>query len=286
MESNNGNHLNSIQSKTENIKISEELKRFLNSNILYKDSVDEAVNEKDITEIIDIINKKNEVRTNSIRIQSNIVDEFLDIIEKFTPKEFVLGELEVDICNKSFEIEKFVKSHKNILYNLKLKINSIDDIKNDNPEFLNSRYGIVYNYANEDYHYEDLLNIVNKIHELLPENYENTLESAKKILNYIFQQFELFESPEYKIGEEKIHISNLKFVDDNGYYSKLMNIFKERKSNKQGLQRLCREVLKVAGYNIINNIESVSNTIKKHDVIIENRRYQIIIDSNKIRLEE
>ena len=280
------NHLDSINKCNECIEITKELKEFLNSKILYNDSIDSTIKKQDISEMIYMINKKNETRTNTIRIPSSIADEFLSLIEKYTQNENSLGELEINISNQSFEIEKFVKNHKNLSYNLKLKIDSLEDIKNDNSEFLRSRYGIIYNYANEDYHYEDLLNIVNKMQELLPENDENTLESARKILNSIYQQFELYEGKEYKIRKEKINISNLKFVDDSGYYSKLVNIFKDRKANKLGMKRLCRETLRIAGFNVINNIESFSNTINKHDVIIESKKYQIIIDSDKILLEE
>lgn len=282
----NENHLDSVNKYNNSLKITQELKEFLNSNILYKDSNDAIITKEDISEMICIINKKNETRTNTIRISSNIVDELLFLIEKCAQTEISLGELEIDICSQPFEIEKFVKNHKNLLYNLKLKINSLDDLKNDNLEFLKSRYGIIYNYANEDYHYEDLLKIVNKMKELLPENYSNTLENAKKILNEIDQQFELYEGIEYKLGEERINISNLKFVDDSGYYSKLINIFKDKKANKLGMKRLCRECLKIAGFNVINNLESISNTIRKHDIIIENKKYEIVISREKISLEE
>lgn len=287
LESNHSIFVNNTSNKKKSgiINISEELKEFLNTTILYRDVLEE-IDRNDIKEIFDVINKKNETRTNIIRIKSTIVDEFFKIInENIEGKEFILGEIEIDICNQNFNIQDFVKKYNKILYNLKLKINSIEDLEKEDPEFLSSRYGIIYVFCEEEYHYEELQKIVNRLKEFIPNEFDKNFEGATQILNNIHNKFELYQMTEYAISENRIHISNLKFIADNGYYSKLENIFKENKGTVNGMRKLCREVLRTAGFDILNVIESISNTIKKYDINIDNKKYQIIVEKDRIWLK-
>ena len=163
--------------KSNIIEVSDELKKYLNSRLLYAEKNSREIREYDIKEIIDLISEKNKTRTNEIKIDAQIADEFVSILEdeiekksEFLEQEkFALGELEVDISNKEFKIEEFVNKHKNISYILKLKISSLKDLAQSEMEFLNTRYGIVYDYSGEEYHLDELIEVNKKKSKIIPE---------------------------------------------------------------------------------------------------------------------
>lgn len=177
---------------------------------------------------------------------------------------------------------------------MNLKISSLKDLNSDEFDFLNSRYGITYKYSDEDYHLDDLIKTINKFKEFIPSNIQINLEGAQSILNYIFSQFELYVPKEYvekrktvklKSGEE-IGLPNFKVVENTNYYTEVENIFKEKTATEKGFRKICREVLKLAGFYIIDNIESFTNTIKKYDLIIDDIKYQIVVNRNGIILQK
>ena len=287
--------------KSNIIEVSDELKKYLNSRLLYAEKNSREIREYDIKEIIDLISEKNKTRTNEIKIDAQIADEFVSILEdeiekksEFLEQEkFALGELEVDISNKEFKIEEFVNKHKNISYILKLKISSLKDLAQSEMEFLNTRYGIVYDYSGEEYHLDELIEVNNKLSKFIPEkNVECSLETAQEILDNVFKNFELYVPKEYimkdktvkLVNGEKLNLPNFKVVENAEYYSKLENIFNNQKASEKGYRKVCREALKIAGFDVIANIESFTNTIKKYDVIISDQKYRIDIDEDGIRL--
>ena len=85
-----------LREESEIVNVSKELKEFLNSQLLYIPDVSREIRKYDIEEIIDLINGKNEIRTNEIKIKSEIVDEFLAIIGNTVEDGFSLGELEIE----------------------------------------------------------------------------------------------------------------------------------------------------------------------------------------------
>lgn len=297
--------------KSEIIKVSDELRKFLNSNLLYSPVLSREIRKYDIQDIITLINNKNESRTNEIKISAEIVDEFISIIEKEIEEQelckakdkslevykkeqekFSLGELEIDISNKNFKVKEFVDKHKKISYILKLKISSIKDIDEGELEFLSSRYGIIYNYSGEEYHLDEIIKINNKLKEFIPENIKYNLENAQSILNNIFENFELYTPKAYVMKEksvklvngENLNLPNFKVLENATYYSQFENIFNNQKASEKGYRKICRETLKIAGFNVIDNIESFTDTIKKYDLIISDQKYRIDVDADGIRL--
>ena len=63
-----------LREVSEIINVSNELKEFLNLQLLYIPEASREIRKYDIEEIIDLINRKNEIRTNEIKIKSEIVD--------------------------------------------------------------------------------------------------------------------------------------------------------------------------------------------------------------------
>lgn len=283
-----------LREGSEIINVSNELKEFLNSQLLYIPEVSREIRKYDIEEIIDLINRKNEIRTNEIKIKSEIVDEFLTILENIVEDGFSLGELEIEISDKDFKIKEFVDKHRKISYILRIKINSLKDLKEDELEFLNSRYGIMYKYFGDEYHLDEILDMYNSIKEIVPKQVEYNLEGAQKILDYVFKRFELYTPKEYEIEKNSIKLSNgrtiempnFKVVEDSSYYSKIKNIFNVEKANKRGYTRISKEALKIAGFDVQYTIESFTDTIKKNDVIIDDIKYRIVVENDGIHLEK
>lgn len=283
------------RTSSEIVNVSEKLKKFLNAHILYEENILREIRKCDIQEIIELIRKRNQTRTNILRIEADVADEFISIIEQEANEEkFVLGELEIDISNKQFKIKEFVDKHNKITYILKLKICSIDDLKNEDFNFLSSRYGIMYIYAEEEYHLDELLKIIDKLKEFIPENNKTDLKSAQNILDTICNRFELYKPKEYVmkqksvklINGENLNLPNFKVLENTSYYSSIRNVFIEEKASEKGFRRICIETLKLANFNVINNIESFTNTIKKPDLIIDDIKYQIVVNADSIELVE
>lgn len=283
-----------LREVSEIINVSNELKEFLNLQLLYIPEASREIRKYDIEEIIDLINRKNEIRTNEIKIKSEIVDEFLTIIENIVEDGFSLGELEIEISNKDFKIKEFVNKHKKISYILRIKIKSLKDLKEDELDFLNSRYGIMYKYFGDEYHLDEIIGMYNNIKEIVPKQVEYTLEGAQKVLDDVFKRFELYIPRQYEIGKNSIKLSNgetietpnFKVVEDSSYYSKIENIFNVEKANKKGYKRISKETLKIAGFDVQDTIESFTDTIKKNDVIIDNIKYRIVVEEDGIHLEK
>ncbi len=283
-----------LREESEIVNVSKELKEFLNSQLLYIPDVSREIRKYDIEEIIDLINGKNEIRTNEIKIKSEIVDEFLAIIGNTVEDGFSLGELEIEISSKDFKIKEFVNKHKKISYILRIKIKSLKDLKEDELEFLNSRYGIMYNYFGDEYYLDEIIEMYNNMRELVPKHVEYNLEGAQKILDDVFKRFELYTPKQYEIGQNSIKLSNggtietpnFKVVEDSSYYSKIDNIFNVEKANKKGYKRISKEALTFAGFDVQDTIESFTDTIKKNDVIIDNIKYRIVVEEDGIHLEK
>lgn len=285
---------NALREKTEVITVSNELKEFLNFQLLYIPEKLREIRKYDIEEIIDSINKKNEIRTNEIKIKSEIVDEFMTIIENIVEEGFSLGELEIEIVSKEFKIKEFVNKHKKLSYILRVKINSLKDLNENELDFLSSRYGIMYNYFGNEYHLDEILEMYKNVKGIVPREVKYNLDGAQKILEDIFKRFELYIPKQYEIGQKTLKLANgktietpnLKVVEDSMYYSKIENIFNVEKANKNGFRRICKETLKIAGFDVQDTLESFSDTIKKNDVIIDDIKYSIIVEEEGIHLEK
>lgn len=283
-----------LREKSEVISVSDELKEFLNLQLLYIPENLREIRKCDIEEIIDSINKKNEIRTNEIKIKSGIAEEFITIIENAVGEGFSLGELEIEISSKDFKIKEFVNKHKKISYILRIKINSLKDLNEDELDFLSSRYGIMYNYFGNEYHLDEVLEMYKNIKKIVPNEVEYNVDGAQNVLDDIFKRFELYIPKQYEIGQKTLKLSNgktietpnFKVVEDSNYYSKIENIFNVEKANKNGFKRICKETLKIAGFNVQDNLESFVDTIKKNDVIIDDVKYSIVVEEDGIHLEK
>ncbi len=278
--------------KFEIIDVSVKLKKYINKHILYEKNINREIRKCDIKEIINLIKKKNEVRVNTLRISGDIVDELFSIIENNIEEKMSLGEVEIDISNRKFKIKNFIEKHNKISCILKFKILSLDDLSTEELEFLHSRYGIIYIYANEEYYLDELLEMIQRLKRFIPNESKNDLETAKKILKLIADTFELYEPKSYEmkkksvflVNGEILKLPNFKVVENTSHYSSIRNIFSDGKANEIGLKRICKETLKLAKFNVIETIESFTNTIKRPDLIIDNIKYRIEIKSNKIEL--
>lgn len=278
--------------KFEIINVSEKLKKYINKYILYEKNINREIRKCDIKEIINLIKKRNEVRVNTLRINADIADELFVILENNLEENMSLGEVEIDISNKGFKIKKFIESHNKISCILKFKILSLEDLRTEEFDFLHSRYGIIYIYANEEYYLDELLETIQKLEKFIPKENKNDLETAKKILKIISNTFELYEPKSYEmkkksvflVNGETLKLPNFKVVENTSNYSSIRNIFSSRKANEIGLKRICKETLKLAKFNVIETIESFTNTIKRYDLVIDNIKYRIEIKSNKIEL--
>ena len=88
----------------------------------------------------------------------------------------------------------------------------------------------------------------------------------------------------FLVNGETLKLPNFKVVENTSNYSSIRNIFSSGKANEIGLKRICKETLKLAKFNVIETIESFTNTIKRYDLVIDNIKYRIEIKSNKIEL--
>ena len=55
---------------------------------------------------------------------------------------------------------------KNTTSMIKFKILSLEDLRTEEFDFLHSRYGIIYIYANEEYYLDELLETIQKLEKL------------------------------------------------------------------------------------------------------------------------
>ncbi len=279
---------------THPVEVSEELKKFLNIHLLYQQSVTETIREADIEEILDNIKNKNEIRTNEIEIPSNIVYEFMNIIKNgLKERNLELGILKIDISNRDFSIRNFVETYEDIAYTLKLKIASIKDIKSEEIGFLDSKYGIIYEFAEEEYHIDELFDIIKKLKSFIPfEENENKhdLQRARVIANKIFEQIELYVPMEYVIESQTVTLKNgekivtpkFRFLENTKQYASLKNIIINKKADYIGMKTFCRECLRIDGFHMIEHIISFREDNLSTEFVIDDIKYAITVKKDGI----
>lgn len=266
------------------ISVSDDLRKFINNEFLYREDL-YYITEYDLKSVFDKIMCKNLIRVNSIRIDANLINELFDLISAHCDTEFNFGELEIDITNSNFNIKDFVNKYKNILYSLKIVLNSIENLNGNDMEFLAGKYGITYIYCNEEYHFDEIIKILNYIEDNFRINTENIdLESANLILEKVSQKIKLYKPEEKKVDTKKPVEYFIKILEDDKFYTQLINIVKENIASQNGITKICKEALKLNGFKVIDNVESINSFIIRPDLIIDNEEYYIIVEDEKLNL--
>ena len=182
-------------------------------------------------------------------------------------------------------------------YILQFKIKSINDLKEEELDFLNSRYGIIYTYADNEYHIDDLLKVVSNMKELIKTNEkyikssEKNLERAIAIANIIFKNFDLYIPREYPNpykdlvleNGEKADIPTIRFLEDTSKYAELTNIFKVKTADYTGMKKLYKECLRYDGYKMVERVATIRNSIDT-EFVIDDKKYGIDVTNTGINL--
>ena len=282
------------------VSVTQKLRDYLNMQLLFKEKRADPIYEEDIDKMLERFITINEVRPNKIAISCEIATEFIELIrDKVKEKKVDLGILIVDIGGKDFSIRDFVNKAKDISYILKFKIHSIKDLKKEELEFLNSRYGIIYQYADNDYHIDELFNVTAKMKELIQNNEENinvkekNLERASAIANLVFKSFKLYVPGEYVHPQkevilrngERLPLPNFRVLEDTSDLADLSNIFLKNTADYKGMRKLCKECLRNDGYQMIERVASIGNTVGI-EMMIDNQEYGIKVTTEGMYIVE
>ena len=275
------------------VEVSDNLRAYLNMQLLCKDKIIDTIYEEDIDNMIERFKTINEVRPNKVSISGDIATEFIELIKnKVKERKVDLGILIIDIGGKDFSIRDFVNKAKDLSYNLKFKIHSIEDLKNEELEFLNSRYGIVYIYADNEYHIDDLFDIVKKMKEFISKNENNiniaekSLERANAIANLVFKNFKLYVPAEYVLPQkevvfrngERLPLPNFRVLEDTSDLAEISNIFSKNVADYKGRRILCKECLRNDGYEMVERVSSIGNNVVT-ELMIDNIEYGIKVST-------
>ncbi len=278
-----------VEKRKEITTISKKLRTYLFTQVLLKDKITDPIYEEDIDKMLEKIEDINKVRTNKFVISGEIATEFIDLIkEKAKAKKIELGLIIVDIGKLDFSIKKFVENAKGLSFMLKFRIISINDLKEDELGFLKNRYGILYEYADNDYHIDELFELVSNMKMLIQKNEdkikvkEKNLARAKAIANIVFQEFNLYVPKEIRVAKqeieikdgEKIVIPNIRIWENTLEYANLGNIFSSKTADYVGMRKLCKECLRNDGYQMIERSFTINNDVVK-ELNIDNQKYGI-----------
>lgn len=280
------------------LEVSEELKKYLNLKMLFKEKGNIDITDKDVDKVIERIQKINQGRTNKMLISANFATEFIDLLKEKVKKQNVdLGIIEIDIADKNFSIKNFVENAKDISYSLCLRIKSIDDLKEDEKSFLESRYGITYIYAGNQYHIDELYSVIRKMKSLILENEikgeEKDVKRAQSIADTIFKQFKLYVPSEYRPEEkeiilrngERLPLPNFRVLEDTSHFADLTNIFEKKIADFTGMRKLCKECLRVDGYEMVERVSVVGNMVGT-EFIVNNQEFGIDVTKEGIKIVE
>lgn len=283
---------------TQSIEVSDELRTYLNTKLLLKEKLTDPIYEEDIDGLIKKFQKINKERTNEIAISANIVDEFINLIKnKLKEKKVDLGILEIDIRNTKFAIKEFVERTKDLSYSLRFKINSLSDINMEERDFLESRYGITYIYTNNKYHIDELYSIMTKMKTLLADNEasitirEKNAQRAQQIANIVFKNIKLYVPGEYRLEEKEIMLRNgeilplpnFRVLEDTSRFAKLTNVFNQKIADYNGMRKLCKECLRLDGYDVLERNSVIGDFINS-EVVIDEIDYGIEITKDGIKI--
>lgn len=291
---------NEKNTETNLVKVSQRLRKFLTMKMMMKEKATDDIFEQDIADMLESFKKKNEVRTNVIKLPAEIAIEFINIIkEKVVAENQDLGVIEIDISKKDFSVEEFVANAKGIRYKLRLKILSIEDLRKEELKFLNDRYGITYLYTDNEYHIDELLDTVNNMKTLIKQN-ERKIVSKKKdlsracaIADIVFNNFKLvvpamYEHPQKEVvfsNGEKMKLPNIRIIQNTSEYENIKNIFEYYKADLSGMRKVYRECLRNDGFEMIERIESKIGTVGT-EFKLENSEYGILVEEEGIRILE
>lgn len=282
------------------IEVSMPLRRYLNEQLLCKEQEMDEIYEQDIENMLNRFERINQVRTNHIFISAETAVEFLNLIkEEVKKRKLDLGLIEIDIAYKDFSIKNFVEQAKDVSYTLKVDISSLADIKQEEIKFLESRYGIIYNYADDEYHIDELFDTIKKLKELVHKNEkkigttEKNVERANRIADTIFKEFNLCIPSEYRLDKKEItlrngqslKIPNFRVLEDTRRYAIIMNIFSKGVADFVGMRKVCKECLRNDGFEMIERIATISNTVAP-ELIIEGIEYGIEVTADGINIVE
>lgn len=282
------------------VEVSIPLRKYLNMQLLCKEKELDEIYEQDIENMLKRFEEINKVRTNHIFLSAEIALEFLNLIkEEVKKRKLDLGLIEIDISYKDFSIKNFVEQTKEISYLLKIDIASVQDLKEEEIEFLESRYGIIYNYANDEYHIDELFNTIKNLKKLVQKSEkqiavpEKNLERAKGIANVVFNKFNLCIPSEYRLDKKEVtfrngqtlKIPNFRVLEDTSRYAIIMNIFSKGVADFVGMRKVCKECLRNDGFEIIERISTISNTVAP-EVAIDGKQYGIEVTKEGINIVE
>ena len=292
--------VSSEKTELKGISMSQDLRTFLTMQILLKEKHTDEIYEEDIDEYLERIKSINEEVTNFIIIPGQVALEFMNVIkEKVKRKQVDLGSLEIDIGGIDFSVKEFIENTKELSYSLKLKIHSIQDLKQEELKFLESRYGIIYEYAANTYHIDELMEVISKMKNFIKKNEkeikvsEKNLERASGIANVIFKNFELIV-PEERVfpskevvfrNGQKMQLPKFTILEDTRTFANLQNIFSNGVADLVGMKKLCKECLRNDGYQVIETLDSIRNRLVE-EVVINNKEYGIKVTEEGMTIVE
>lgn len=264
------------------------LKYINNTGILGQVDENRKITKKDI-ERLNIRNKEEDI---DLKIPSEYGEEFLKINEETNVD---LRKLSIDIGkgDYNFNIEEFLKRRNNSSL-VELQIETPSSIESQPQEYLSTRYGITYNFDNEQYHYDEIKGFEKELNKMNSnfKNEQKNLDTVKNMYRYIRENIEWKEQ---KILDRQAvktlsgeQVATVELKENMIPYRKLEYILKNHSTDYFGMRNLMYHMLLSLGYNAdieFENIEfDLPNKTKKSsniDIEIGDNKYSLDLDNKE-----
>lgn len=271
------------------IEVDEEFLKHLNHSGIFG-QVEE--NRKITVKDIERLNNRSKVDDIDLSIPSEYAAEFLKIngISKID-----LRKLSIDIGkgDSNFNIEKFLEEKNNSSL-IELEIETPSSIDNQPQNYLSSRYGITYEFENEQYRYDDIKKFKDELNKMTTsfKNEDKKIDTVKEIYKYIRDNINWKEQKLLDVQAVKTlsgqQIASVEIKENMTPYRKLEYILKNHSTDNFGMRNLMYHMLLNLGYEANIEMKDVEfgmpNQVKKSsniDIEVNDKKYSLDLDNKE-----
>lgn len=271
------------------IEVNEEFLKHLNHSGIFG-QVEES--RKITVKDIERLNNRSKVDDIDLSIPSEYAEEFLKIngISKID-----LRKLSIDIGkgDLNFNIEKFLEI-KNNSGLIELEIETPNSIDNQPQDFLSSRYGITYEFENEQYRYDDIKKLKEELNKMTSsfKNEDKKIDTVKEIYKYIRDNVSWKDQKILDVQAVKTisgqQIASVELKENMTPYRKLEYILKNHSTDNFGMRNLMYHMLLNLGYDANIEMKDVEfgmpNQVKKSsniDLEVNDKKYALDLDNKE-----
>lgn len=271
------------------IEVDEEFLKHLNHSGIFG-QVEE--NRKITVKDIERLNNRSKVDDIDLSIPSEYAAEFLKINDI---SKIDLRKLSIDIGkgDSNFNIEKFLEEKNNSSL-IELEIETPSSIDNQPQNYLSSRYGITYEFENEQYRYDDIKKFKDELNKMTTsfKNEDKKIDTVKEIYKYIRDNINWKEQKLLDVQAVKTlsgqQIASVEIKENMTPYRKLEYILKNHSTDNFGMRNLMYHMLLNLGYEANIEMKDVEfgmpNQVKKSsniDIEVNDKKYSLDLDNKE-----